>query len=105
MDLIAGRRWSDHQTQDVSSAPHKQSDLPPTMRFTDGLWLKRAGVDFRAGVEVAEVLNKDEKTGIDYLVACRHIGNRGDSMDGESSSRRRLTESSLTPLDAAQARS
>jgi hypothetical protein len=52
------------------------------MRFTDGLWLKRAGVDFRGGVEVAEVLNKDEKTGIDYLVACRHIANRGDSMDG-----------------------
>jgi hypothetical protein len=53
------------------------------MRFTDGLWLKRAGVDFRGGVEVAEILNKDEKTGIDYLVACRHIANRGDSMDGE----------------------
>ncbi|KAG7529886.1 hypothetical protein FFLO_05334 [Filobasidium floriforme] len=52
------------------------------MRFTDGLWLKRAGVDFRGGVEVAEILNKDEKTGIDYLVACRHIANRGDSMDG-----------------------
>jgi hypothetical protein len=52
------------------------------MRFTDGLWLKRAGVDFRGGVEVAEVLNKDEGTGIDYLVACRHIANRGDSMDG-----------------------
>lgn len=56
------------------------------MRFTDGLWLKRAGVDFRGGVEVAEILNKDEKTGIDYLVACRHIANRGDSMDGESES-------------------
>jgi len=52
------------------------------MRFTDGLWLKRSGVDFRAGVEVAEVLNKDEKDGIDFLVACRHIANRGDSMDG-----------------------
>ena len=52
------------------------------MRFTDGLWLKRSGVDFRAGVEVAEVLNQDEKNGIDFLVACRHIANRGDSMDG-----------------------
>lgn len=55
------------------------------MRFTDGLWIKRQGVDFRGGVEVAEILQKDD-AGVDFLVACRHVANKGDSMDGQWSS-------------------
>lgn len=57
------------------------------MRFTDGLWRKRQGFDFRGGVELAEVLKKNEdpskgEVGVEYLVACRHVENRGQSMDG-----------------------
>jgi hypothetical protein len=52
------------------------------MRFSDGLWLKRTGVNFRGGVEVAEILEQSDN-GIELLVACRHVENRGQSMDGE----------------------
>lgn len=39
-------------------------------------------MQFQGGVEVVEVLKANEE-GIETLVATRHIGSRGDTLNGE----------------------
>lgn len=52
------------------------------MKFTDGLWHKPQGHDFRGGVEVVDVLNDGKNGELDYLVATKHVAGRGDTLNG-----------------------
>ncbi|BEJ15127.1 hypothetical protein CspHIS471_0408940 [Cutaneotrichosporon sp. HIS471] len=63
------------------------------MKFTDGLWRRPTGVDFVGGVEVVEVL-QENKDGVEFIVAPRHVANRGDTLNSPL-----LTVSISSPMD------
>lgn len=49
----------------------------------DGSWRRPTGVSFVGGVEVVEVL-RESKDGVEFIVAPRHVANRGDTLNSES---------------------
>jgi alpha-D-xyloside xylohydrolase len=50
------------------------------MKFTDGNWLNRAGVNVYPAIEVHEVVRDEDS--ITVYAPCKHISNRGATLDG-----------------------
>ena len=62
------------------------------MKFTDGYWVIKPEMEMQYAVEAYTAKLSDEK--LEVFAPCRHIGGRGDTLDGGA-----LTVSFTTPLE------
>ena len=62
------------------------------MKFTDGYWVIKPEMEIQYAVEAYTAKLSDEK--LEVFAPCRHIGGRGDTLDGGA-----LTVSFTTPLE------